>query len=280
MGSYNVLMAQPLTDAQKLVASQRLLMGNLLSPELAQAMMRATLAAAENATPETGLLEFVCGIYLQCGENFARHFSGNLDLLVNAVFPKHRKGDYGLVPEQSLDLPSGGESCDFGTGWNVKFSADLSRVLWNSGRLAAAVGKPASLLDFIAAFGTDDSALKILHQSGLSLKGEMPDFDTEFGTVIFSITFFAQKDWPAEKEFDLDDQFVGPYSLEVRNPTGRFRPIKEGKVLLNGDPVASITDAVPAFKVPAQLQPKNTISVALKGVTFEGIDVIIRGTRR
>ncbi|HSK46060.1 MAG TPA: hypothetical protein VLA83_19460, partial [Candidatus Binatia bacterium] len=172
------------------------------------------------------------------------------------------------------------ESCDFGTGWNVKFSADLSRVLWNSARLAAAVGKPASLLDFIAALGTDDSALRIVHQRGISLKGEMLDFDATFGTVIFSITFFAQEHWPAEKDFDLDDQFVGPYTLEVRNPSGRFRPIKEGNVLLNGDTVASITDAIPALKVPVQLLSKNNISVVLQGTTFEGIDVIIRGTRK
>jgi hypothetical protein len=271
---------QLLTDAQQRVASQRLLMGNLLSPELAQAMMRATLAAAENTRLETGVLEFVCGGYLHYGENFSRHFSGDFELLVNDVFPKHRKGDYGLVPEQSSDQASAGESCDFGTGWNVKFSADLSRVLWNSGRLAAAVGKPASLLDFIAALGTDDSALRALHQRGISIKGEMQDFDSEFCTVIFSITFFAQKNWPAEKEFGLDDQFVGPYTLEIRNPTGRFRPIKEGKVLLNGNTVASITDAIPALKVPVQLQSQNTISVVLKGITFEGIDVIIRGTRK
>ena len=168
-------MAQPLTDAQRQVASQRLLMGNLLSPDLAQAMMRATLAAAENARLETGVLEFVCGGYLHYGENFSRHFSGDFELLLSEVFPKHRKGDYGLVPEQSLDQSSASESCDFGTGWNVKFSADLSRVLWNSARLAAAVGKPASLLDFVAALGTDDSALRIVHQRGISLKGEMPD---------------------------------------------------------------------------------------------------------
>jgi hypothetical protein len=273
-------MMQPLTDAQRQVASQRLLMGNLLSPELAEAMMRATLTAAENARLETGVLEFLCGGYLHRGENLSRHFSGDFELLVNEVFPKHRKGDYGLVPEQSLDQASAGESCDFATGWNVKFSADLSRVLWNSARLAAAVGKPASLLDFIASLGTDASVLKILRQKGISLKGEMPDFDTEFGTVIFSITFFAQENWPAEKEFDLDDQFVGPYTLEVRNPTGRFRPIKEGKVLLNGNTLVSITDAIPALKVPVQLQSQNTISVVLQGTTFEGIDVIIRGTRK
>jgi hypothetical protein len=136
------------------------------------------------------------------------------------------------------------------------------------------------LLDFIAALGTDDSALRILHQRGISIKGEMPDFDTEFCTVIFSSTFFAQKNWPAEKEFDLDDQFVHPYTLEVRNPSGRFRPIREGEVLLNGNTVASITDAIPALTVPVQLQSKNTISITLKGTTFEGIDVIIRGTRK
>lgn len=159
-------MAQTLTELQKAEVSHQLLMGRLLSPGLAETMTRATLASAENGKPETNLPQFVAALYLEFGENLARHFAGDLEVFLKEVLPNHRRGDHGLIPEKSLH--EAGESCDFGFGWKIKIGEDLGRILWNSSRLSSAVGKPASLLDFISALAIDPDACGTLRAAGLS----------------------------------------------------------------------------------------------------------------
>jgi hypothetical protein len=71
---------------------------NLLSPELAESLRRASLACAENQKKETGIIDFFCGLYLQDRNEISLHFSGDFGAAVGHNFPIHRFGHEGLVP--------------------------------------------------------------------------------------------------------------------------------------------------------------------------------------
>lgn len=112
------------------------------------------------------------------------------------------------------------------------------------------------------------------------LHGETADFYDEFGTALFSASFFAHSSWRPEQEFETPAGFIGPFTLEIHNPSGRFGSVKEGQVLLNGRAVASLSENLSRQKLPVQLQERNRLSVVLKGQTFEGIHVIVRSASR
>jgi hypothetical protein len=92
-----------LTEGQRKLAHHVLLFDRPLGHEVAEALRRATLASAENRVASTGISEFLCGLYLQFGRELQVHFDGELVAMAGCVFPKHRFGDKGLVPEKVLE---------------------------------------------------------------------------------------------------------------------------------------------------------------------------------
>jgi len=137
------VMKPQLTSYQKQFAQYRMTFGtNLLSSEIEESLRRASLACAENQKGETGIIDFFCGLYLQDGDEIARHFRGNFTEVVSRNFPIHRFGQEGLVAKVMLDqMTSGTDSCESGFSYRLQYSDELHRLLWLSARLANAVGK-------------------------------------------------------------------------------------------------------------------------------------------
>ena len=103
-----------------------------------------------------GIVDFICGLYLQDRHEIARHFSGDFAAVIDRNFPIHRFGQEGLVPKVMLDeMSSEADSCDSGFTCTLRYSDELHRLLWLSARLANAVGKKASMKDVVAAVTLD-----------------------------------------------------------------------------------------------------------------------------
>ena len=132
-------MESPLNDSQRRIASHRIMFDDLLSREIQESLLRASLAGSENGRHETGVIEFFCGLYLQFEEGIGRHFRGDFAGVLDKTFFKHRFGRKGLVPEVMGGATSSGE-----VFYTIHYSDDVLQLLWMSMRLANAVGKKPS----------------------------------------------------------------------------------------------------------------------------------------
>lgn len=160
---------------------------NLLSPEVAESLRRACLACAENQKKETGLVDFLCGLYLQFQDEVAHHFTGDFAAVVSRNFPIHRFGQEGLVPKNMLDGMTEENPSDSATQFffSLNLSDELLRLLWQSAKLANAVGKKASLMDVLAATALDANWNEELLRSGLTSRRFVADFDRDVRTIVF-----------------------------------------------------------------------------------------------
>jgi hypothetical protein len=266
---------------QRSFAQQQIVFGSgMLSPEIAEALRRASLACAENQKKETEIIDFICGLYLQYRNDVAIHFSGDLPAIVSRNFPVHRFGHEGLVPKVMLEqMASRDESCDAGVGFSLNYNDELLRLLWSSAKLANAVGKKASLMDVIAAITLDRGWMEELRQIGLRPSRIVADFDTQVGAVIFHASPHTGKAWPREMEFECDETFQSPFVLEVSTPSGPFQPVRSGKVKLNGNDVARVAwPENPVATTGVELHKMNKIEFELDGPPFGSVEVIARGT--
>jgi len=110
---------------------------NLLSPEIAEALRRTSLACSENEKEESGVVDFFCGLYLQFRDELNSYFQGDISVVVRQNFPVHRFGLPGTFPKVMLDNEaSGGEA---GFHYSLKYSDGLLRLLWLSARIASSV---------------------------------------------------------------------------------------------------------------------------------------------
>ena len=74
---------------------------NLLSPEIAEALRRTSLACSENEKEESGVVDFSCGLYLQFRDELNSYFHGDISAVVRQNFPStpirvarnHSEGD-------------------------------------------------------------------------------------------------------------------------------------------------------------------------------------------
>jgi hypothetical protein len=252
---------------------------NLLSPELAESVRRASLACAENQKKETGIIDFVCGLYLQDRNEIALHFSGDFAALVSQNFPIHRFGRDGLFPQVMLDqMASDGESCASG-GFSLNYSDDLHRVLWLSARLANAVGKKASVKDAVAALLLELDWVEELARTGITPSRIVADFDRDVRTIAFHATPHTGEGWPREMDFEHDGGLQPPFTLEVSTPSGPFQPVRSAKVKLNGSELAGVSwPEKPTASVGVELRSLNKIEFELDGSAFGSVEVTVRGT--
>ncbi len=221
---------------------------NLLSPELAQSLRRASLACAENQKEETGIIDFFCGLYLQDRNEITLHFSGDFAAVVSQNFPIHRFGPEGLVPKVMLDQ-------------------------------VASEAESASLKDVVAASALDREWMDELLRSGLTPSRTVADFDKEVRTVIFHATSHTGEGWQTEMDFERDRAFQPPFMLEVSTPSGPFQPVRSAKVKLNGSELAGVSwPEKPTASVGVELRSLNKIEFELDGPAFGSVEVTVRGT--
>lgn len=273
-------MKRPLNTYQHRFAQHRMTFGtNLLSPELAESLHRASLACAENQKKETGIIDFVCGLYLQDRTEITLHFRGDFAALVGQNFPIHRFGREGLIPQVMLDqMTSEGESCASG-GFSLNYSDELHRVLWLSARLANAVGKKASVKDAVAALLLDPDRVDELARTGITPSRIVADFERDVSTVLFHATPHTREGWPRAMDFEQDGVLQPPFTLEVSTPSGPFQPVRSAKVKLNGSEVASLSwPEKPTGSVGVELLSLNKIEFELDGPAFGSVEVTVRGT--
>jgi hypothetical protein len=252
---------------------------NLLSPEVAESLHRASLACADNQKRETGIIDFVCGLYLQGRNEIALHFSGDLAALVSQNFPIHRFGHQGLVPQVMLDqMTTEGESCSSG-GFSLNYSDELCRVLWLSAKLANSVGKKASVKDVVAALLLDPDWKDELARTGITSSRAVADFDEDVRTIVFHAAPHLGEEWPREMDFELDGALQAPFTLAISTPSGPFQPVRSAKVKLNGSEVTRVLwPEKPTASVGAELRNLNKIEFELDGPAFGSVEVTIRGT--
>jgi hypothetical protein len=264
-----------LTDRQRKLAHHVLLFDRPLAHEVAEALQRATLACAENSVASTGLPEFLCGLYLQFGQELQAHLDGEVVALVKRIFPKHRFGDKGLVSEKMLENAASDEMSSF--GYSVLLSDDLIRLLWTATRLADAVGRKTSLKDIIAALTLEDEWLSELRRRGVTPREKLRDFKDVLN-VIFFATLHAHGSWPKQMQFDMDENIQPPFAVLVRTPSGGFQAMKTATMKLNGKTVAEISwPDRSEVSVSVELQAKNTVEFEFDGPQFGSMEVTIRG---
>jgi hypothetical protein len=267
-------MESPLNDSQRRIASHRIMFDDLLSREIQESLLRASLAGSENGRHETGVIEFFCGLYLQFEEGIGRHFRGDFAGVLDKTFFKHRFGRKGLVPEVMGGATSSGE-----VFYTIHYSDDVLQLLWMSMRLANAVGKKPFVSDVVAAVAMNRAWTDELKRNGLEPSWKMADFESEVGTVLFYAAVHTGEHWPRQMEFEHNGAFHPPFTLEVCTPSGRFQPVQVAKVKLNGEEIAEIASPEkPAANVRVELLKLNKIEFELEGPQFGSIDVIIRGT--
>ena len=270
------LMITPLNSSQRRFAQYRMAFGtDLLSAELTESLRRASLACAENQKKETGIIDLVCGLYLQDRNEIARHFNGDFATLVSRNFPIHRFGREGLVPKVALDQMTSEVSFSY----SVNYGDELLRVLWLSAKLANAVGKNASVKDVVAAIEMDPAWVDELARNGMTPTRTVADFDRDVKTIVFHATPHTAEGWPMEMDFEHDGALRPPFSLEVSTPSGPFQPVHSAKVKLNGSTLASISwPEEPRVSVAVELLSLNKIEFNLDGPAFGSVEVIVRGT--
>jgi hypothetical protein len=272
-------MKSTLGDFQRRYAHHRItFVSDLLSLELAESLRRTSLACAENKKKQSGIIDVLCGLYLQNPSVIARSFKGDLASVVNQNFPIHRFGREGLLSKAMLDQVANDED-GAAYGYAINFSDDVLHVLWLSAKLANAVGKKASLQDVIATMALDRGWMDELSRSGITPNCSSADFDDEVGTIVFYATPHTGEGWPREIEFELDKEFQPPYRLEVSTPSGPFAPVRSARVKLNGSEVGNISwPARPIFSTEVELLLSNKIEFELDGPRFGSIEVSVRGT--
>ncbi len=268
-----------LTQNQRRFAQHRMAFGtNLLSPELVQALFRAAVACAENQKTETSVVEFICGIYLQCTGEITPYFKGDFTTLVNQNFPIHRFGHEGLAPVVPPNRKASGHESAMTWSASLNYSDELLRLLWLSARLANSVGKAASVKDVVAALALDQSWIDELSQIGIIPSRIAANFDREVRTIVFYTALHTTEGWPREIEFERDGRLLPPFTLEISTPSGQFQPVNSAKVKLNGFEVAGIAwPENPTGTVCVELQNLNKIEFELDGPVFGSVDVTVRG---
>jgi hypothetical protein len=272
-------MVTKLTEAQRSVAWERI-HEEFLSKEMGEVWWRASLATAENKREATGIPELFCAMYLQFGDEFARYWSGDLETFLHQVFPKHRRGHLGMVPEQELArYDSDDISCETGVGWQIKLSDELIGMLWEAARLARCIGKTTSMMDVIAALSSRDQLPLSIREAGIAARVSVGSLESEIGGIIFSSVFHASPEWKSQQQFELGGDYEPPFTLEVLNPHSRFRPARGGQVHLNGEVVAELSETIAHLEVNVKLLPTNLLAVVLPQSRFSGVRVIVRGKR-
>jgi hypothetical protein len=276
-------MELPLKTHQRQFALQRMAFGsNLLSPEVAEALRRACLACAENQKKETGIIDFLCGLYLHFQNDLAAHFTGDFAAVVSRNFSIHRFGHEGLVPKNMLDGMTQEDPSDLATSffYSVNLSDELLRLLWLSAKLASAVGKKASLMDVVAAAALDGNWTEELLRNGLKWKRFVADFDRDVRTIIFHAAPHTTEGWPKEMDFEHDGSFQPPFTLELSTPSGPFQPVRSARVKLNEREVATVEwPEKPTVSVIVELRTLNKIKFELDGPShFASVEVTVRGT--
>jgi uncharacterized DUF497 family protein len=206
--------------------------GDGLSLELTESLRRTSLACAENQKKQAGIVDVLCGLYLQDPDEIKRHFSADFEGRVKQNFPSHRFGREGLFPKAVLEQLAS-DSGEAGFSFYLNYSDDVLRLLWLSRRLANAVGKKPSLMDVVAALGLDREWVEELSRSGFTPGHELADFDRDVRTVIFHATPHTGKEWPREMEFEFNSALgavIQPRSDHaVRPVSARPRSSRETK---------------------------------------------------
>jgi hypothetical protein len=273
-------MGSDLNNYQRKLALHRVMFGDFLSPEVSHSLHRAWVACYENDRTETGLVEFLCGLYLEDEQELAKHFRGDFAALVKEVFPKHRRGDEGLIPEATLnEAASEDQSCSGGLMYPIRCSDELLRLLWLATRIANAVGKKPSLKDVVAAATLHHNWMDQLLQHGFAPAGKIADFESEVESVVFHTSVHTSKGWPRQAEFARDGSLLPPFTLELTTPSGHFQPVRSANIKLNGGEVAGIAwREKPTASVQVELRELNKIEFELEGPEFGSIEVTVRGT--
>jgi hypothetical protein len=268
-----------LNDFQRSYAQNRTAFNHdLLSQELGESLRRTRLACAENQKKQAGIIDVMCGLYLQDRDEMARHFRGDFKSFVSRNFPIHRLGREGFVPKAMLDQLASESGEAEAVGFSVNYSDDVIRLLWLSERLANAVGKRASLKDMIVAIALDREAMDALSRSGLTPGRALADFDQEIRTIIFHATPHTGEGWPRELEFEIDKELQPPYRLQASTPSGPFQPVWFARVKLNGSEVVDVSwPEKPTATAEVVLQAKNQLEIELEGPVFGGVELTIRG---
>jgi|SRR5580693_434119 hypothetical protein len=268
-----------LNDFQRGYAQQRItFFSDVLSLELAESLRRTSLACAENQKKHAGVIDVICGLYLQDRDEIGRHFKGDFEAVVKRNLPVHRLGREGLFPKdmlQGLASESGESSFSF----SLNYSDDVLRLLWLSQKLANAVGRRPSLTDVIAAVALNPEWMEELSQCGLTPSRELADFDQEVRTVIFHATPHTTEGWPRKMDFEYDGALRPPFTLEFSTPSGPFQPVRLARVRLNGSEVADVSwPEKPTVSVGVELRSLNKIEFELDGPAFGSVEVTLRGT--
>lgn len=267
-----------LNDFQRRYAHQRITFSDILSLELHESLHRTSLACAENQKKQAGIIDVICGLYLQDRDKIDRHFRGDFKAVVDRNFPVHRFGREGLFPKQMLQgLAS--ESGELGFSFSLNYSDDVLRLLWLSQKIANAVGKRPSLTDVIAAVALDPEWMDELSHCGLTPSREVADLDQEVRTIIFHATPHTDEGWPREMDFEYDGTLRPPFTLEFNTPSGRFQPVRLARLRLNGREVANVSwPEKPTVSVGLELRSLNKIEFDVDGPAFGSVEVTIRGT--
>src|SRR5262249_16191438 len=153
-----------------------------------------------------------CGLYLHYRDEISQHFNGDFSSALTRIFPKHRYGVEGLVPDDVLQKAATNEESD-GVMYSVKHADEVLRFLWLASALANAVGKKASLKDALAALPQNRRWLSELSSHGLTLAHEVANFDSDIGTVVFHATTHMNTAWPRRLEFQNDGNLKPPFTV-------------------------------------------------------------------
>jgi hypothetical protein len=268
-----------LNDFQRGYAQHRIAFAaDVLSLELAESLRRTSLACAENQKKQVGIIDVLCGLYLQDREEIAQLFRGDLPAVVTQNFPIHGFGREGLFPKVMLDQMASEEGGESSFGFSLNYSDDVFRLLWLSEKLANAVGKNASIKDVVAALGLDRAWMDELLRSGLAPSRSLADFDKEVRTIIFHAAPHTGEEWRRDFDFQLDEGIRPPYRLEVSTPSGPFQPVRFARVRLNGNEVADVSwPEKPNGSANVELRASNKIEIELDGPRFGSMELNVRG---
>jgi hypothetical protein len=164
--------------------------------------------------------------------------------------------------------------------FSLNLSDELLRLLWQSSKLANAVGKKASLMDVVAAVALDANWTEELLRSGLRSRRFVADFDRDVRTIVFYATPHTTEGWPKEMDFECEGSLQPPFTLELSTPSGPFQPVRSARVKLNERTVATIEwPEKPTISVVVELRTLNKITFELDGPShFASIEVTVRGT--
>jgi hypothetical protein len=272
---------QPLKNYQRSFALNHMAFGiGLLSPDVSESLRRASLACAENGKKQTGIMEFVCGLYLHDKDEVTLHFRGDLDALVHQYFRAHRFGREGLVPQAMLDGAASEDASSVSSfGFSLNYSDDLLRLLWLSAKLANAVGRKASIKDVVAALSLDPDWVGELERAGIAPSRVVADFDRDVRAIVFHANVHTGEGWPTELSFEPDASVQSPFTLDVCTPSGPFQPVRSATVRLNdSEPVGISWPEKPAASFTVDLVTQNKVVFEVDGPRFGSIEVTVKGT--